>query len=82
VHYERIARAGDALALHLLVRGEPRVLVVDTVVLCAGQEPENALAPALQAAGVPATAIGGARFAGELDATRAIDEGVRLAATL
>jgi hypothetical protein len=28
------------------------------------------------------TAIGGARFAAELDATRAIDEGVRLAASL
>ena len=82
VQYQRIERDGDALALHLLVRGEPRLLRVDTVVLCAGQEPENALAPALQAAGVAATAIGGARFAAELDASRAIDEGVRLAASL
>ena len=82
VAYERIEAQGDALALHLRVRGEPRVLVVDTVVLCAGQDPDNALAPALEAAGVPVTAIGGARFAAELDATRAIDEGVRLAASL
>ena len=80
--YHRIERDGEALALHLSVRGEPRVLSVDTIVLCAGQEPENGLAPELQRAGVPTTSIGGARFAGELDATRAIDEGVRLAATL
>lgn len=82
VAYERIETQGEALALHLRVRGEPRVLVVDTIVLCAGQDPDNALAPALEAAGVPMTAIGGARFAAELDATRAIDEGVRLAASL
>ena len=82
VAYERIVAQGDALVLHLRVRGKPCVLLVDTVVLCAGQDPDNALAPALEAAGVPVTAIGGARFAAELDATRAIDEGVRLAASL
>lgn len=82
VVYERIERDGDALALHVRFRDEPRVLTVDTVVLCAGQESENALIPELMAAGVSATAIGGARIAAELDATRAIDEGVRLAASL
>ena len=51
----------------------------DTIVLCTGQEPERALADALAARGVPATTIGGAEEAAELDALRAIDEGVRLA---
>lgn len=51
------------------------LLVVDTVVLCAGQGPDNALALALEA-------VGGARLAAELDAARAIDGGVRLAAAL
>lgn len=82
VAYERIEAQGQALCVHLTVAGEPRVLTVDNVVVCAGQESEDRLLAALQAAGVPATAIGGARAAGELDATRAIDEGVRLAAAL
>jgi 2,4-dienoyl-CoA reductase (NADPH2) len=82
VAYERIVRAGDTLSLHLSVRGVSRVLNVDTIVVCAGQEPEDALLGGLRAAGVAATAVGGARVAAELDATRAIEEGVRLAARL
>ena len=82
VEYHRIEREDDALVLHLSVRGEARALVVDTIVVCAGQESENALLPALQDAGLSVTPIGGARLAGELDATRAIDEGTRLAASL
>src|SRR3954454_12215222 len=35
VAYERI----DDDGLHITVDGEPRVLAVDTIVLCAGQEP-------------------------------------------
>ncbi|MEZ5646294.1 MAG: NADPH-dependent 2,4-dienoyl-CoA reductase [Burkholderiaceae bacterium] len=84
VEYERIERDGTRqhLVLHLRVRGEPRTLAVDTIVVCAGQEPEDRLLAALQATGQAVTAVGGARLASELDATRAIDEGTRLAASL
>lgn len=82
VAYRKIERANNSLMLHLTVRGEPRILAVDTVVICAGQEPNDALLQAVQAAGIPVKTIGGARLASELDATRAIDEGVRAAAAL
>jgi 2,4-dienoyl-CoA reductase (NADPH2) len=60
----------------------PRLLEVDTVILCAGQEPLRALADALIAKGRAVHVIGGADVAAELDAKRAIDQGARLAATL
>ena len=73
--YRRIDDAG----LHLTVAGQDRVLAADTVVICAGQEPERALYAALVAAGAPVHLIGGAADARELDAMRAIDDGLRLA---
>ncbi len=73
VTYERIDDAG----LHLRVGGERRTLAVDTIVICAGQEPRRELAAALEAAGVSATLIGGADVAAELDARRAFEQGVR-----
>ena len=76
--YERI----DADGLHVTVGGEARLVEADTVVLCAGQESERALADALAAGGIEAHVIGGADLAAELDAKRAIDQGARLAATL
>ncbi|MER5737982.1 MULTISPECIES: NADPH-dependent 2,4-dienoyl-CoA reductase [unclassified Streptomyces] len=78
VTYDRI----DDEGLHLTVAGEPRVLPVDTVVLCSGQEPRRDLYEELVAAGRTAHLIGGADVAAELDAKRAIDQGTRLAATL
>jgi 2,4-dienoyl-CoA reductase (NADPH2) len=72
--YERIDDAG----LHYVNEGEKRLLEVDNVVICAGQESAGALAAELQAAGVPFDLIGGARHAAELDAQRAIDDGYRL----
>jgi 2,4-dienoyl-CoA reductase (NADPH2) len=63
-------------------RGDGQVLVVDSVVLCAGQESLLDLQAPLQAAGQRVHLIGGAREAGELDAKRAIDQGTRLAAAL
>lgn len=81
VNYERI----DADGLHVSdgeARENPRVIAVDTVVLCAGQVPRRDLADALEAAGRPAHIIGGADVAAELDAKRAIDQGTRLAAAL
>lgn len=64
------------------VDGQEQLLAVDTVVVCAGQEPLRDLHAQLQAAGgsAPLHLIGGADVAAELDARRAIDQGSRLAA--
>ncbi|MFJ4674483.1 FAD-dependent oxidoreductase [Kitasatospora sp. NPDC088783] len=78
VEYRRIDDAG----LHVTVGGEEQVLPVDTVVLCAGQEPRRELLDALRGRGVEPHLIGGADVAAELDAKRAIDQGTRLAAAL
>ncbi|MEU8764732.1 NADPH-dependent 2,4-dienoyl-CoA reductase [Streptomyces sp. NPDC048659] len=78
VSYERIDDAG----LHVTIDGEAKVLPVDTVVLCTGQEPRRGLYEELVAAGRTAHLIGGADVAAELDAKRAIDQGTRLAAAL
>ncbi|WP_411070257.1 FAD-dependent oxidoreductase [Streptomyces sp. cmx-4-25] len=78
VTYDRI----DDEGLHVTIGGEARLLPVDTVVLCAGQEPRRDLYEELVAAGRTAHLIGGADVAVELDAKRAIDQGTRLAAAL
>ncbi|MFB7916782.1 FAD-dependent oxidoreductase [Streptomyces sp. NPDC056061] len=76
--YDRI----DDEGLHLTVDGRPLLLPVDTVVVCAGQEPRRELYAELLAAGRPAHLIGGADVAAELDAKRAIRRGTELAASL
>jgi len=63
-------------------QGEDRVLPVDTVIICAGQDPLRELQQSLEDAGVNVHLIGGADVAAELDAKRAIDQGSRLAAEL
>ncbi|MCR9139301.1 MAG: NADPH-dependent 2,4-dienoyl-CoA reductase [Alphaproteobacteria bacterium] len=63
-------------------RRDPQWLEVETIVLCAGQLSDNALAHDLDRMGIANHVIGGAFEAGELDAKRAIDQGSRLAATL
>jgi 2,4-dienoyl-CoA reductase (NADPH2) len=78
VEYERIDDAG----LHVRVDGRAQVLPVDTVVICAGQEPRRELVAGLQAAGIEPQLIGGADVAAELDAKRAIDQGTRVALAL
>ncbi|MCR8915165.1 NADPH-dependent 2,4-dienoyl-CoA reductase [Marinobacter panjinensis] len=84
VSYRKI----DDEGLHITVtpkgaeQGEDRVLPVDTIVICAGQEPLRELQGGLEAAGVQVHLIGGADVAAELDAKRAIDQGSRLAAEL
>ncbi|WP_045822344.1 NADPH-dependent 2,4-dienoyl-CoA reductase [Williamsia herbipolensis] len=60
----------------------PRVLAVDTVVVCAGQESVRDLLDPLTEAGVATHVIGGADVAAELDAKRAIRQGTELAASL
>jgi 2,4-dienoyl-CoA reductase (NADPH2) len=78
VTYDRVDDAG----LHVTVGGEARLLEVDHVVVCAGQESERSLYDDLVAAGVTAHLIGGADVAAELDAKRAIKQGTELAAAL
>ncbi|CAN0106684.1 unnamed protein product [Ascophyllum nodosum] len=78
VSYEKI----DDQGLHLKVDGESRLLDVDNVVVCAGQEPLNDLQIPLQDGGMSVFLIGGAEKAAELDAKRAIDQGTRLAAVV
>ena len=80
VNYEEITPEG----LHISTgdgHENPRLLEVDTIVLCAGQLPERSLADALEAKGITAHVIGGADVAAELDAKRAINQGSRLAAS-
>jgi 2,4-dienoyl-CoA reductase (NADPH2) len=85
VNYERIVEQPGGLGLFITF-GEKRtdgtVLEVDTIVLCAGQEPLQELLEPLKAAGISTHLIGGAQEAGELDAKRAIDQGTRLGARL
>ena len=78
VEYRRIDDAG----LHIRVAGEDRLLAVDHVILCAGQESHRELKAPLEAAGRRIHLIGGADVAGELDAKRAIAQGCELAAAL
>jgi len=78
VSYERI----DDDGLHIRIGDEAQVLPVDTIVICAGQEPNRALHAQFAATGVTTHLIGGADVAAELDAKRAIDQGTRLAASL
>ncbi|OON59482.1 NADPH-dependent 2,4-dienoyl-CoA reductase [Massilia sp. KIM] len=79
VSYEQIDDAG----LHISVGGEARVLEVDNVVICAGQESLAELMPEQPINGGPRFhKIGGAALAAELDAKRAIREGAVLAAGL
>ena len=83
---EQIAGAAyrmiDADGLHISVDGTDRSIAFDTLVVCAGQEPDRSLADALVAAGRTAHVIGGARYAAELDARRAIEEGTALGCTI
>ena len=78
VEYVRI----DDEGLHVVVDGAPRVLDVDTIVICAGQEPRREIVDGLRALGLAHTLVGGADVALELDAKRAIEQGTRVALEL
>ncbi|WP_157669572.1 NADPH-dependent 2,4-dienoyl-CoA reductase [Chitinibacter sp. GC72] len=78
VQYLRIDDAG----LHLIHDGVEKCLPCDQIVVCAGQESVNALYGELQALGQVVHLIGGAELAAELDAKRAIEQGMRLACAL
>ena len=72
-------RKVDDSGLHITVGDKDMTLPVDTVVVCAGQEPQRELQAGLQAAGCTVHLIGGADVAAELDAKRAIKQGIELA---
>ncbi|NVM76728.1 2,4-dienoyl-CoA reductase (NADPH2) [Duganella sp. SG902] len=83
VQYDRI----DDQGLHITVGGEQRLLSVDNVVICAGQDSLAELMPGEEEAKAHPSwprfhKIGGAALAAELDAKRAIKEGAELAARL
>ena len=78
VEYEKIDDAG----LHIRVDGVAQLIEVDTIVICAGQEPRRELVAGLEAAGIRHQLIGGADVALELDARRAIEQGTQVALAL
>ena len=81
MYYERI----DDRGLHISFGSghyDPRLLEVENVVICAGQDPVRDLEDGLQARGATPHVIGGAAIAAELDAKRAIRQGTELAARI
>jgi 2,4-dienoyl-CoA reductase (NADPH2) len=79
VQYNKI----DDHGLHVTVNGQERLLAVDNVIVCAGQDSLTELMPPEGTQGGPRFhKIGGAALAAELDAKRAIKEGAELAVSL
>ena len=78
VEYVRVDDAG----LHILSDGQPKLLEVDTVIVCAGQLPLRRLYDELQSSGVATSLVGGAYEAAELDAKTAINQASYLAAAV
>ena len=79
VSYNKI----DDQGIHITVGGEERLIPVDNVVICAGQDSLTELMPPEGTTGGPRFhKIGGAALAAELDAKRAIKEGAELAVSL
>ena len=72
----------DDGGLHVLIGGQPKTFEVDTVIICAGQEPERSLYDALEADGLSVELVGGAFEAAELDAKTAINQATQLAAAV
>lgn len=85
VSYEKIDDQGLHINITQNEQTTPKLLDVDHVVICAGQESVNELYEGLKAKednSFGLHLIGGAEFAGELDAKRAIKMACELAATL
>jgi len=76
VAYEAIVPNGIRVRT---VDGTSRTIEADTVVIAAGQERNDALLAPIRSLGVPYRVVGGAKDAGELNAVRAFDEGLRAA---
>jgi 2,4-dienoyl-CoA reductase (NADPH2) len=78
LEYLRIDDAG----LHVRIGDQIELIEVDSIVLCAGQDSVKSVYAELAKTGLTCHLIGGARLATEVDAKRAIEEGVRVAAAL
>ena len=79
VTYEKI----DDIGLHIRVDGKPKIIYANHIILCAGQLPNQALYLALKdQKNTRVHRIGGALEATELDAKRAIEQGLQLALKL
>lgn len=74
LQYERITPDG----IEIQRNGEHVMIPADQIVICAGQTSNTAMLENLKATGKPVHVIGGALRAGELDAKRAIEEGMRI----
>jgi 2,4-dienoyl-CoA reductase (NADPH2) len=74
VTYEKVDDSG----LHVLIKGQPHVLEVDNVIICAGQVSNNQLYTNLKDKVKNLHLIGGAFEAGDLDAKFAIEQGTKL----
>lgn len=78
VKYEKI----DDQGLHISVDSTPKLLAVDSIIICAGQLELNNLFEPLKQRKKPVHLVGGAYKALELDARHAIDQACRLAALI
>ncbi|MGD8108970.1 FAD-dependent oxidoreductase [Vibrio sp. TRT 17S01] len=78
VSYDKIDHQG----LHIHHNGKEELLPVDKVVICAGQESVRPFEAQWSSLEEKLHVIGGADYAGELDAVRAIRQGVELALKL
>ncbi len=78
VEYQSI----DDKGLHIAIEGHEKLLEVDKVIICAGQESVRPFEDQWSKLAGKLHVIGGADHAGELDAVRAIRQGVKLAVTL
>lgn len=77
-NYERI----DDDGLHITVNNQPILVEADTIIVCAGQDPNRDLYDNLMANGLSAELVGGAYEAKELDAKAAIKQASEMAATV
>ncbi len=78
VEYRKIDDAG----LHIVHQGKSQTIAAEHIILCCGQVSRNRLYERLRAIGQPVYRIGGAASARELDAARAIRDGMELAMRL
>ena len=78
VSYKAISDDG----LLIEVNGKEKLLDVDNVIICAGQESNRDLQQSLEQGGLKVHLIGGANVAAELDAKRAIRQAAELAVVI
>lgn len=72
----------DEAGLHYIENEQEKVLDVDHVIVCAGQESNRTMIESVQEFKIPMHCIGGVDVAAEIDAKRAIRQGVELALSI